>query len=76
MKRPGPKPGDAQYEKMDSHPSNAQSNPQSKKNGVVYAELGSRPANAPVVLTPAISVQYVIVNTRPIIPKDMVSIFL
>ena len=57
-------PGDAQYEKADSHPSNSQSSPQARDG-----ELGSRPPDAPVDT----SVHYVEVNTRSLIPTDMVS---
>ena len=59
------KPGDAQYEKLNSHPSNAQSSLQGKKDGVTYAELGSRPANAPPVLPLDTSVHYMTVKKSP-----------
>ena len=73
VKQPRPNPRNAQYEKVDSNPSNAQSSRQAKKGGVVYAELGSRPANAPPVLPPDTRVHYMTVNQRPA-PKDTVSI--
>ena len=60
-----PRPGDNQYEKLNSHPSNAPSSPQCKKDSVVYAELGSRPANAPPVLPLDTSVHYMTVKKSP-----------
>ena len=82
-KQPKPNTGVFQYETVHPQPSIAQSSPhqlggkkaehiQSRKGGVVYAELGRRPANAPVVLPPAISVHYMSVRKEPM-PKDKVS---
>ena len=73
VKQPRPP---AQYEKSNSHSSNAQSSPQAKKDSVVYAELGSRPANAPPVLPPNTRVQYTTMKKEPLISKDTVSVTL
>ena len=82
VEQPGPKARDT-YEHVLPQPSKAQSSPfkldgkkaervQSKKGGVECAELGSRPANAPVVLPPDTSVHYTSVRKEPM-PKDTVS---
>ena len=84
LKRPEPKPTDT-YEVVQPIPLNTQSSPfelvgekvehmQSKKDSVMYAELGSRPANAPPVLPPDTRVHYTTVKKKPLIPKDTVSI--